>query len=242
MKTACIIPSRYASTRLPGKPLKMIVGKTLIRRVYEQTSKAKSIDDVIVATDSKLIEKEVKGFGGKVVITSKKHNTGTDRIAEVAKNTDYDIIVNVQGDEPLIEPELIDNLVREISTNDNLDMVTAAAPLRESEYEDLSCVKVVRNIYGEALYFSRSLIPYPRHEFSVPPLKHIGIYAYRKEFLLKYANMKQTSLEKTESLEQLRLLENGYKIGVVTVKSYGIGVDTQEDLEKVIEYIKRRKL
>ena len=116
MKTACIIPSRYASTRLPGKPLKMIVGKTLIRRVYEQTSKAKSIDDVIVATDSKLIEKEVKGFGGKVVITSKKHNTGTDRIAEVAKNTDYDIIVNVQGDEPLIEPELIDNLVREIST------------------------------------------------------------------------------------------------------------------------------
>ena len=242
MKTACIIPSRYASTRLPGKPLKMIVGKTLIRRVYEQTSKAKSIDDVIVATDSKLIEKEVKGFGGKVVITSKKHNTGTDRIAEVAKNTDYDIIVNVQGDEPLIEPELIDNLVREISTNDNLDMVTAAAPLRESEYEDQSCVKVVRNIYGEALYFSRSLIPYPRHEFSVPPLKHIGIYAYRKEFLLKYANMKQTSLEKTESLEQLRLLENGYKIGVVTVKSYGIGVDTQEDLEKVIEYIKRREL
>lgn len=242
MKTACIIPSRYASTRLPGKPLKMIVGKTLIRRVYEQTSKAKSIDDVIVATDSKLIEKEVKGFGGKVVITSKKHNTGTDRIAEVAKNTDYDIIVNVQGDEPLIEPELIDNLVREISTNDDLDMVTAAAPLRESEYEDLSCVKVVRNIYGEALYFSRSLIPYPRHEFSVPPLKHIGIYAYRKEFLLKYANMKQTSLEKTESLEQLRLLENGYKIGVVTVKSYGIGVDTQEDLEKVIEYIKRREL
>ena len=242
MKTACIIPSRYASTRLPGKPLKMIVGKTLIRRVYEQTSKAKSIDDVIVATDSKLIEKEVKGFGGKVVITSKKHNTGTDRIAEVAKNTDYDIIVNVQGDEPLIEPELIDNLVREISTNDDLDMVTAAVPLRESEYEDLSCVKVVRNIYGEALYFSRSLIPYPRHEFSVPPLKHIGIYAYRKEFLLKYANMKQTSLEKTESLEQLRLLENGYKIGVVTVKSYGIGVDTQEDLEKVIEYIKRREL
>lgn len=242
MKTACIIPSRYASTRLPGKPLKMIVGKTLIRRVYEQTSKAKSIDDVIVATDSKLIEKEVKSFGGKVVITSKKHNTGTDRIAEVAKNTDYDIIVNVQGDEPLIEPELIDNLVREISTNDNLDMVTAAASLRESEYEDPSCVKVVRNIYGEALYFSRSLIPYPRHEFSVPPLKHIGIYAYRKEFLLKYANMKQTSLEKTESLEQLRLLENGYKIGVVTVKSYGIGVDTQEDLEKVIEYIKRREL
>lgn len=242
MKTACIIPSRYASTRLPGKPLKMIVGKTLIRRVYEQTSKAKSIDDVIVATDSKLIEKEVKGFGGKVVITSKKHNTGTDRIAEVAKNTDYDIIVNVQGDEPLIEPELIDNLVREISTNDDLDMVTAASPLRENEYEDPSCVKVVRNIYGEALYFSRSLIPYPRYEFSVPPLKHIGIYAYRKEFLLKYANMKQTSLEKTESLEQLRLLENGYKIGVVTVKSYGIGVDTQEDLEKVIEYIKRREL
>lgn len=242
MKTACIIPSRYASTRLPGKPLKMIVGKTLIRRVYEQTSKAKSIDDVIIATDSKLIEKEVKGFGGKVVITSKKHNTGTDRIAEVAKNTDYDIIVNVQGDEPLIEPELIDNLVREISTNDNLDMVTAAAPLRESEYEDPSCVKVVRNIYGEALYFSRSLIPYPRHEFSVPPLRHIGIYAYRKEFLLKYANMKQTSLEKTESLEQLRLLENGYKIGIVTAKSYGIGVDTQEDLEKVIEYIKRREL
>lgn len=242
MKTVCIIPARYASSRLPGKPLKLIIGKTLIQRVYEQVLKAKLIDDIFVATDSELIEKEVKKIGGKAIMTSVNHNTGTDRIAEAAKNINCDIIVNVQGDEPLINPETIDNLVRKMIENENLDMATAATTLSVEEYNNTSVVKVVRNINEEALYFSRSLIPYPRNAFTVSPLKHIGIYAYRKDFLFKYTKMKQTPLEKTESLEQLRALENGYKIGVIETEFKGIGVDTKEDLEKVIEYIKRSEL
>lgn len=242
MKTVCIIPSRYASTRLPGKPLKMIVGKTLIQRVYEQVLKAKMIDDVYIATDSELIAQEVERFGGKYIITSSNHNTGTDRIAQAAENMECDIVLNVQGDEPLIDPHIIDSLIKRIYERKDLGMVTAATELREDEYNNSSVVKVVKNLKDEAMYFSRSLMPYPRHEFVVKPLKHIGIYAYRKDFLFKFTSMKQTPLEKTESLEQLRALENGYKIGVITTEFKGIGVDTKEDLEKVIEYINRRKL
>ena len=208
MRIACIIPSRYASTRLPGKPLRMIAGETLVHRVYERAVLAKLSDIVIVATDNEKIESEVKSFGGRVMMTSPDHPTGTDRLAEVAASLpDYDIVVNVQGDEPFINPDVIDSLAKMLAERDDLDMTTAAAPLKEDEYDDPSAVKVVVNQKGEALYFSRSLIPYPRNEFSVPPLKHVGIYAYRRDFLLAYAGMKQTPLEKTESLEQLRALE-----------------------------------
>lgn len=201
MKIACIIPSRYASTRLPGKPLRMIAGETLVHRVYERAALAKLPDIVIVATDNEKIESEVKSFGGRVMMTSPDHPTGTDRLAEVAASLpDYDIVVNVQGDEPFINPDVIDSLAKMLAERDDLDMTTAAAPLKEDEYDDPSAVKVVVNQKGEALYFSRSLIPYPRNEFSVPPLKHVGIYAYRRDFLLAYAGMKQTPLEKTESL------------------------------------------
>lgn len=240
MKIACIIPSRYASTRLPGKPLRMIAGETLVHRVYERAALAKLPDIVIVATDNEKIESEVKSFGGRVMMTSPDHPTGTDRLAEVAASlTDYDIVVNVQGDEPFVNPDVIDSLAKMLAERDDLDMTTAAAPLKEDEYDDPSAVKVVVNQKGEALYFSRSLIPYPRNEFSVPPLKHVGIYAYRRDFLLAYAGMKQTPLEKTESLEQLRALEMGYKIGVIRIDSEDIGIDTEEDLKKANRLFER---
>ena len=240
MKIACIIPSRYASTRLPGKPLRMIAGETLVHRVYERAALAKLPDIVIVATDNEKIESEVKSFGGRVMMTSPDHPTGTDRLAEVAASLpEYDIVVNVQGDEPFINPDVIDSLAKMLAERDDLDMTTAAAPLKEDEYDDPSAVKVVVNQTGEALYFSRSLIPYPRNEFSVPPLKHVGIYAYRRDFLLAYAGMKQTPLEKTESLEQLRALEMGYKIGVIRIDSEDIGIDTEEDLKKANRLFER---
>lgn len=243
MKAACIIPSRYASTRLPGKPLRLIAGKTLVHRVYERACLAKVPETVIVATDHEEIEKEIKSFGGHVVMTSVNHPTGTDRLAEVAaKLPQYDIIVNVQGDEPLIDPDVIDRLAQDLMDHEDLDMATVATPLRKDEYEDPSAVKVVVNQKGEALYFSRSLIPFPRHEFSVPPLKHVGIYAYRRDFLLAYAKMEQTPLEKTESLEQLRALEMGYKIGVIPVETEDIGIDTEADLKKANEYFERNHL
>lgn len=240
MKIACIIPSRYASTRLPGKPLRMIAGKTLVQRVYERAVLAKVPDIVIVATDHEDIEKEVNRFGGRVVMTSVDHPTGTDRLAEVAaKFPDYDIIVNVQGDEPLIDPDVIDGLAKDLLDHPDLDMATVATPLKKEDYDDPSSVKVVVNRKGEALYFSRSLIPYPRHDFAEPPLKHVGIYAYRRDFLLAYAHMEQTPLEKTESLEQLRALEMGYKIGVIQVETEDIGIDTEEDLKRANEYFEK---
>lgn len=243
MKIACIIPSRYASTRLPGKPLRMIAGQTLIHRVYNRAILAKSPDIVVVATDHRDIAEEVESFGGRVVMTAVNHPTGTDRLAEVAEQlADYDIIVNVQGDEPFIDPDVIDRLAKMLTEHENLDMVTAAAPLKKEEYQDASAVKVVVNQKGEALYFSRALIPYPREGFAMPPLKHIGVYAYRRSFLLTYAKTEQTPLEKTESLEQLRALETGHKIGVIRIETEDIGIDTEEDLKKANEFFKRRNL
>ncbi len=243
MKIACIIPSRYASTRLPGKPLRMIAGQTLIHRVYNRAILAKSPDIVVVATDYRAIAEEVEGFGGRVVMTAVNHPTGTDRLAEVAEQlADYDIIVNVQGDEPFIDPDVIDRLAKMLIEHENLDMVTAAAPLKKEEYQDASAVKVVVNQKGEALYFSRALIPYPREGFAMPPLKHIGVYAYRRSFLLTYAKTEQTPLEKTESLEQLRALETGHKIGVIRIETEDIGIDTEEDLKKANEFFKRSNL
>lgn len=243
MKIACIIPSRYASTRLPGKPLRMIAGQTLIHRVYNRAVLAKSPDIVVVATDHRDIAEEVGSFGGRVVMTAVNHPTGTDRLAEVAEQlADYDIIVNVQGDEPFIDPDVIDRLAKMLTEHENLDMVTAAAPLKKEEYQDASAVKVVVNQKGEALYFSRALIPYPREGFAMPPLKHIGVYAYRRSFLLTYAKTEQTPLEKTESLEQLRALETGHKIGVIRIETEDIGIDTEEDLKKANEFFKRSNL
>lgn len=240
MKIACIIPARYDSTRLPGKPLRLIHGKTLIRRVYERAVQAKVPETVLVATDHEAIAEEVRSFGGTPVMTSKDCPTGTDRLAEVIRQyPDFDIIVNVQGDEPMIDPDVIDRLARCLMDRDDLDMATVATPLAEEEYNDPAAVKVVVSQKGDALYFSRSLIPYPRHDFVTPALKHVGIYAYRRDFLAAYAKMPQTPLELAESLEQLRALETGHKIGVILEKTADIGIDTEADLAAAEAYFER---
>lgn len=235
MKTICVIPARYASTRLPGKPLKDICGKPMICRVFERAKLAEKISEVIVATDDERIFQAVEENSGRAMMTRADHKTGTDRLAEVAeKFPDVDVIVNVQGDEPLIEGGLIDELVAEFERDENLQMATVATELHEeSDMKNPNNVKVVTDKNNDALYFSRSLIPYPRNSGKSKVYKHIGIYAYRRKFLLNYSNMESTPLEQSESLEQLRALENGYKIRVIKSDCKFIGVDTPEDLELV---------
>lgn len=237
MKVLCVIPARYASTRLPGKPLSMIAGKPMIQHVYERACQAQMPDEVIVATDNELVEKAVAAFGGKAVMTSPDHPSGTDRLAEVAlMYPDVDVIVNVQGDEPMIPPEVIDNLAKVFEADAELNMATMKVAMDEADYDNPAAVKVVTDLNGYALYFSRSLMPYPRNKpEGYKVYKHVGIYAYRRNFLLKYAALQPTPLEKAESLEQLRALENGYKIKVLESDFKGIGVDTPEDLAAVNE-------
>ena len=243
MKVLCVIPARYASTRLPGKPLSMIAGKPMIQHVYERACQAQLPDEVVVATDNELVEKAVLDFGGKAVMTSPDHPSGTDRLAEVAlMYSDVDVIVNVQGDEPMIPPEVIDRLAEAFNSDADLNMATMKVVMDEEDYENPAAVKVVTDQQGYALYFSRSLMPYPRNKpegFKV--FKHVGIYAYRRNFLLKYAVLAPTPLEKAESLEQLRALENGYKIKVLESDFQGIGVDTPEDLAAVNALFEKMK-
>jgi len=234
MNILCIIPARYSSTRLPGKPLADIAGKPMIQHVYERAVLAKRPKQVIVATDHQLVYDTVINFGGQAMLTSPDHPTGTDRLAEVAARfPDVDLIINVQGDEPLIPPEIIDQLADAFDGQQDLQMATLMTEMDESEYNTPSAVKVVADLQGYALYFSRSLVPFPRNDKSIPVYKHVGIYAYRRDFLLKYAKLSPTPLEKTESLEQLRALEHGYRIKVLKTDFKSIGVDTMEDLEKV---------
>ena len=241
MDVIVIIPARYASTRLEGKPLLDIAGKPMILWVYERAGAARFVKDVIVATDDKRIFDAVKGFKGKVVMTSVSHKSGTDRLAEAAANLKCDMVVNVQGDEPLIEPKMIEDALRPMMADANLQMATLKTKITdEEELSSPNMVKVVTDKNDFALYFSRYPIPFmrggsPNSELQTQHFhyKHIGLYAYRKDFLLKFAKMKPTPLEEAEKLEQLRILENGYKIKVVETKYNSIGVDTQEDLEKV---------
>ena len=241
MKILCVIPARYASTRLPGKPLKDVAGKPMICRVYDRASQAKTLSGVVVATDDERILREVEDHGGRAMMTAKDHPTGTDRLAEVAEAyPDVDLIINVQGDEPLIEPSLIDELGRAFDGDAELQMATVMTPMEdEAEQKNPNNVKVVTDKNGCALYFSRSLLPYPRNDAGTPVYKHIGIYAYRRDFLLAYAKMAPTPLERTESLEQLRALENGYKIKCIRTNARFVGVDTPEDLAKVNEIYRR---
>lgn len=235
MKILCVIPARYASTRLPGKPLADIAGKPMIQRVYEQAKKAIRPAMVLVAADHPLVVDAVTGFGGEVMMTSTDHPTGTDRLAEVVRAfPGFDVIINVQGDEPLIEPAVIDQLAAAFAEEPDLLMATLKTKADEEEYNNPNAVKVVTGLDDYALYFSRSLLPYPRvrpETFAV--YKHIGIYAYRRDFLLTYAALTPTPLEKAESLEQLRALEHGYRIKVLETSFKPVGVDTPEDLEKV---------
>lgn len=244
MKAICVIPARYSSTRLPGKPLKDICGKPMICRVYERASLAKSVAEVIVATDDERILQAVEKNSGRAIMTRADHKTGTDRLAEVAeKFPNVEVIVNVQGDEPLIEPSLIDELVAAFVEDKTLQMATVVTELIDAdEMSNPNNVKVVLDKNGDALYFSRSLIPYPRNAGRAKVFKHIGIYAYRRNFLLAYAKMEPTPLEQAESLEQLRALENGFKIRVIKSSCRFVGVDTAEDLELVNEIYRREEI
>lgn len=243
MKFLGVIPARYASTRLEGKPLKNICGHTMIEWVYKRALNS-DLDDVVVATDDERILNEVKRFGGKAILTDKNHENGTSRIAEVCKHyTDYDIIVNIQGDEPLIEKEMINSIINSFKNNNDIVMSTLKHRLETmEEIENPNYVKVITDKNGYAIYFSRSVIPYPRNLNKDIYFKHVGIYGYKREFVIKYANMEPTELENSESLEQLRALENGYKIKVEETPFKIIGVDTAEELEKVRNYIKEHNI
>ena len=242
MNIVCVIPARYSSTRLPGKPLADIAGKPMIQHVYERAVLAERPRQVIVATDHQLVYETVKNFGGQVILTSPDHLTGTDRLAEVADQfPDVDLIINVQGDEPLIPPAIIDQLAAAFDGQQDLQMATLMTEMDETEYYSSGAVKVVTDLQGYALYFSRSIVPFPRNDTGVPIYKHIGIYAYRRDFLLTYAKLRPTPLEMTESLEQLRALEHGYRIKVLKTNFKSIGVDTPEDLEKVNRLLTNKK-
>ena len=240
MKALGIIPARYNSTRLPGKPLKDICGKPMIQHVYERAVKAELLDEVVVATDDRRIVDAVIRFGGKAQLTSPDHDTGSDRIAEIAQSMECDLVVNIQGDEPLILPEIIDEIVDVLMKDRSLLISTGCYQVTDPElFENPNVVKVVCDQRGDALYFSRSLIPYPRNSNALEVYEHIGIYAYRKDFLMEYVKFGPTPLSVTESLEQLRVMEKGYKIRVVkTGYNYNaLSVDTQEDLDAVIAII-----
>jgi 3-deoxy-manno-octulosonate cytidylyltransferase (CMP-KDO synthetase) len=243
-----IIPARFASTRLPGKPLSEIHGKTMIERVYERARAARRVDRVVVATDDERIASTVRGFGGEAVMTSPDHPTGTDRLAEAARAIDAEVVVNVQGDEPMLDPAGIDAAAGALLDDPSLPMATLSLPLRTVE-EMLapSVVKVVADAEGHALYFSRSPIPHLRlgtgadlraaAEAAVArglARKHVGLYAYRREALLRFASLPRSPLEEAEGLEQLRALHYGIRIKVVPVDGEGgVAVDTPGDLERV---------
>jgi 3-deoxy-manno-octulosonate cytidylyltransferase (CMP-KDO synthetase) len=232
-KTAVIIPARWGSTRFPGKALHLIAGKPLVQHVWERSQKAAGIDQVIVATDDQRIAEAAFDFGAEVSLTSPKHRSGTDRIAEVAaKLPGVTHLINVQGDEPMIDPRLISRLAKTLMAEKSLEMITAADPISTPEdVANPNIVKVVLDRAGNALYFSRSPLPYLRDATAGPVryLRHQGIYGYSRKFLLQFVKWKPGTLEKIESLEQLRALENGARIRVVVTKSRGIGVDTPQD-------------
>lgn len=244
-----IIPARYGSSRVPGKPLADIGGRTMVERVYERARLAASVERVIVATDDARIREVMTAQAGvastDVVMTDPGHESGSDRIAEVARAMDCDIVVNIQGDLPLLEPELVDRLVASLRDDPTLDIATCAVPVRSrAELDDAGAVKVVCDARGRALYFSRAAIPFDRDRAGsfAAALHHIGLYAYRRASLLRFASLEPTALEKTERLEQLRALENGLKIGVVVHDGpLPMEVDTAEDLERARRVVADRE-
>jgi len=241
MKVICVIPARFGSTRFEGKPLALIYGKCMIQRVYEQTIKSSLINDVYIATDDERIEKKAKSFGSKVVMTSKNHKCGTDRISEAVEDIEADIIVNVQGDEPLIEPYALDECIRPMIEDRSINMATLITPIiDEDECQDINVAKVTKDKDNFMLYCSRSVIPFSRDGDKTTIFKQIGVYVYKKDFLLKFSKMIQTPYEKVEKLEQLRALENGYKIKVIETDYHPIGVDVPKDIEKIEKILKSR--
>ena len=235
MSVAILIPARYSSTRFEGKVLAKIGSKTMVRVVYEAVEKSKYADFVAVLTDDKRVVEEIKSFGGNVFEVKGNFNSGTDRIAAFVKNNRFDYIVNMQADEPLIDAETVDKLIKCIMEN-NSDMATLVSKAKEEEIDDENVVKVVVDNDGYALYFSRSRIPFSRNPFD-GYLKHVGIYAYSFDALMKLSSFNPSSLELAEGLEQLRALQNGIRIKTCMTDKFLIGVDTKEDLRKVLNYL-----
>ena len=233
--TIVVIPARYHSTRLPGKALADIGGRPMIEHVYRRASDARSVATVIVATDDERIADAVRAFGGEVRMTSASHRSGTDRLAEVAGTMDCDLVVNVQGDEPLIEPAMIDEAVAPFATEPALRMSTLRRLIEDpADYRNPNVTKVVVDRDGYALYFSRAPIPYVREDSpAAPAWRHVGLYVYRRECLLTLARLAPTVLEQSEALEQLRALEHGIRIKAIETHYDSIGVDTPDDLERV---------
>lgn len=232
-RVAIVIPARYASTRLPGKPLADIAGKPMIQHVHERASQVGNVDVVLVATDDERVAQAVRGFGGECVMTSPAHASGTDRLVEVMAKVEADLYVNLQGDEPLVRPADIEALVDGMLADPGVDVGTLYHPIDRQEAASPDSVKVVLGNDGNALYFSRSPIPYPRDDETARYLKHVGVYAYRRAVLAVYSSLPQPMLEQAEKLEQLRLLAGGYRIRAFPVEPTGPGVDTPSGLEQV---------
>lgn len=242
-RVVAVIPARYGSSRFPGKPLALIAGKMMIQRVVERAQSAASVDEVLVATDDPRIAKAVESFGGRAVMTSPDHPSGTDRIAEAVRGIGADLVLNVQGDEPLLPGRVMDELVAAMRSS-HAEMGTVAVPLdpRSAEFANPNIVKVVLNEAGEALYFSRATIPFQRADGAVAGgLWHWGIYAYRRDFLERFVTWPPSRLEQCEKLEQLRALEHGARIRVlVETKARSTGVDTPEDVVRVEALLRER--
>jgi len=247
MKSIIVIPARLNSSRLANKVLLDLKGKTVVQRVYEQCMKVKNIGAVYIATDSQVVLKACQAFTENIIMTQDTHESGTDRIAEAVMQLDCDIVINVQGDEPFIEPQLIEEMVEALINNPTHVMCSAMHRIEQvGELKNPNVVKVTVNNNNEALYFSRSIIPHHRdewdallqHHSKVPEAlnfyRHLGLYGYTKDFLLKYSNMQVSYLERLEKLEQLRVLENGFKIKMIKTNYNSIGIDTQSDYEKAL--------
>lgn len=244
-RSIAIIPARYASTRLPGKPLINLCGKSMIQWVYERACQIANVDRVIVATDDKRILKAVQNFGGEAFLTPPEVTTGSERVGLLARDMDADVVINLQGDEPLISPTAVGGAVRELHKNPRLDVATLGFPIQsEEEWLNPAVVKVIVDNEGNAVYFSRAPLPYHRDEkfqANLPLLyRHIGVYVYRKAFLMDFLTWPEGVLESREKLEQLRILERGYKIKVVEADMFSPGVDTPEDVSRVEKMMKER--
>ncbi|OIO36282.1 MAG: 3-deoxy-manno-octulosonate cytidylyltransferase [bacterium (Candidatus Ratteibacteria) CG_4_10_14_3_um_filter_41_18] len=236
MKVIGVIPARFNSTRFPGKVLANLRGKPIIQHVYERAKKAKRLDEILIATDDERVFKVAEKFGAKVVMTSKEHLTGTDRVSEAVKKLKAEIVINIQADAPLINPLMIDKVAEVLLDDSNLIMATLMKRIeKKGELCNPNIVKVVTDSQGFALYFSRSPIPYAKNNFI--SYKHIGAYGYRRKFLLIFVQLSRSPLEKIENLEQLRALENGYKIKMIETDDDMIEIDTEEDLIMAKKFI-----
>jgi 3-deoxy-manno-octulosonate cytidylyltransferase (CMP-KDO synthetase) len=229
-----VIPARYASVRFPGKALSLIAGKPMLQHVWERASQSRYLTKLLIATDDERILRAAQNFGARVLMTRSNHASGTDRAAEVASSHPAEVVVNIQGDEPLIEPDAIDAAALAVLGDNEVSMGTLMRRIEDpADITNPNVVKVVTDLTGNAVYFSRSTIPYIRGNDDIPYFKHIGLYVYRREFLLGYSDLPVGPLERAERLEQLRAVENGFKIRVVETDYDSIGVDTPDDLERV---------